>query len=77
MGKALICDRCNKVIRKYGDMNNIKINKYIGVSVVNELELISVDLCKECTETVLQYVNNEVKMVLYSPKEDSNELPFK
>ena len=77
MGKALICDRCNKVIRKYGEMNHIEIKKYIGVAVVNELDTISIDLCQECTETVLQYVNNKVQMVLYSPKEDHDELPFK
>ena len=44
---------------------------------MNELDQASIDLCKDCTETLLQYVNNEVEMVLYSPKKDSEELPFK
>lgn len=66
MAKGLICDRCGAVITQYGQMNEIDIFPYIGIKAVNQSKCKSVDLCKECTETLMQYINNEVDMVIFN-----------
>ncbi|MBR4668425.1 MAG: hypothetical protein IKO76_06685 [Butyrivibrio sp.] len=73
MAKGLICDRCGAVITKYSQMNEIKITPYIGVNVVAEVKAKHCDLCKDCTETLLQYINNEVQMILFKPQEAAGE----
>lgn len=68
MAKALICDRCKAVITRYGQMNTIKIMPYIGIEAVNQSNSKSVDLCNECTKTLMQYINNEVEMVIFNDR---------
>lgn len=66
MSKGLICDRCGAVITQYSQMNEIDILPYIGIKAVNQSKCKSVDLCKDCTETLMQYINNEVDMVIFN-----------
>lgn len=68
MAKGLICDRCGAVTTQYGQMNAIEILPYVGVKAVNQSKSKSVDLCKECTETLMQYINNEVDMVIFNDR---------
>lgn len=73
MAKGLICDRCGQVFTEYGKMNSFDIMPYCGIKATNQSKVISFDLCKDCTETVIQYINNEVQMVLYKDKGTPNE----
>lgn len=68
MAKGLICDRCGAVIRSkdFGQVNMIEITPHVGLEVVAALKSKSFDLCKECTETLIQYINNEVDMVMFN-----------
>lgn len=69
MAKGIICDRCGAVITEYGKAKSIEIMPYCGIKAVNQSMTISYDLCKDCTETVMQYINNEVEMVLFKNEE--------
>ncbi len=74
MAKGLICDRCGQIFTKgYGKMNNFDIMPYCGIKAINQSKVISYDLCKDCTETVIQYINNEVQIVLFTDKETPDE----
>lgn len=73
MAKGLICDRCGQVFTEYRKMNDFEIFPYSGIKTVNQSKVISYDLCKDCTETVIQYINNEVQMVLFTDKETPDE----
>ena len=73
MAKGLICDRCGKVITKFGNMNEITITPYCGIRAISTSMSKSIDLCKECTETLMQYINNEVDMVIFSNKEAADD----
>lgn len=73
MAKGLICDRCGAVITQYSQMNEIDILPYVGVKAVNQSKCKSVDLCKDCTKTLMQYINNEVQMVLFKDKGAANQ----
>lgn len=66
MSKGLICDRCGAVITNFNHMNEIQVSKYCGIQTVNASKSIRVDLCKDCTETLMQYINNEVDMVIFN-----------
>lgn len=66
MAKGLICDRCGAVITQYSQMNKIDILPYVGIKTVNQSKCKSVDLCKDCTETVMQYINGDVQMVIFN-----------
>ena len=69
MAKGIICDRCGAVITEYGKAKSIEIMPYCGIKAVNQSKSISFDLCKDCTDTVIQYIKNEVKMILFNDKE--------
>ena len=73
MAKGIICDRCGAVITEYGKAKSIEIMSYCGIKAVNQSSSISFDLCKDCTDTVIQYINNEVKMILFNDKEAADE----
>ncbi len=73
MAKGIICDRCGAVITEYGKARSIEIMPYCGIKAVNQSKSISFDLCKDCTDTVIQYIKNEVKMILFNDKEATDE----
>lgn len=73
MAKGLICDRCGAIIIEYGQMNEIDILPYVGIKAVNQSKCKSVDLCKDCTKTFMQYVNNEVYMIVHNDKEAADD----
>lgn len=73
MAKGLICDRCGAVITRYSQMNEINITPYVGIRAVSASLCKSFDLCKDCTETLMQYINNEVDMVIFSNKEAADD----
>lgn len=73
MSKAMVCDRCGQVVRKAGQMREITIAPYVGIVTVATSNIKRIDLCQDCTETVMQYINNEVQMVLYKDKEATND----
>lgn len=68
MSKGLICDRCGDVIRSkdFGQVNKIEITPHVGLEAVAASRRKCFDLCKECTETFMQYINNEVDMVIFN-----------
>lgn len=66
MSKGLICDRCGAVITKFGDMNEINITPYFNAVFISDMKSKHYDLCKDCTETVMQYINGDVQMVLFN-----------
>lgn len=69
MAKGIICDRCGAVITEYGKARSIEIMPYCGIKTVNQSMTIKYDLCKDCTETVMQYIDNQVEMVIFKDKE--------
>lgn len=69
MAKGIICDRCGAVIKEYGKAKSIEIMPYCGIKAINQSQSISFDLCKDCTDTVIQYIKNEVEMILFNDKE--------
>ena len=69
MAKGIICDRCGAVIKEYDKARSIEITPYCGIRAVNQNMTISYDLCVDCTETVMQYIYNQVEMVLFKGKE--------
>ena len=73
MAKGIICDRCGAVITEYGKARSIEIMSDCGIKAVNQSRTISFDLCKDCTDTVIQYVKNEVNMILFNDKEATDE----
>lgn len=73
MAKGIICDRCGAVIKEYGKARSIEIMPYCGIKAVNQSKTISYDLCADCTETVMQYIDNQVEMVLFKGKEAADE----
>lgn len=68
MAKGLICDRCGAVYEDANvhNMNEIKITPYRKVRLVAESQAAYCDLCKDCTGTLIQYINNEVDMVIFN-----------
>lgn len=46
---------------------------YCGIKALNQSSVTSFDLCKDCTETVLQYIDNQVEMVIFKGKEAADE----
>lgn len=73
MAKGIICDRCGAVITKYGEARSIEIMPYVGIKAVNQSMTISRDLCADCTETVMQYIDNQVDMVIFNDKEAADD----
>ena len=75
MARGLICDRCGVVIRDkdFGQASKIEITPNVGLEAVVVFSSKSFDLCKECTETLMQYINNEVDMVIFSNKEAADD----
>ena len=71
MGKGIICDRCGTVITEYGIAKSIEIMPYCGIKDTNPSQYISFDLCKDCTDTVIQYIKNEVEMILFNDKKEA------
>lgn len=73
MSKALLCERCGKVVTKASEMNRMDIAPYVSMRAVSCSNVKGCDLCLECTETVWQYINNEVQMVLFKDKGAANQ----
>ena len=73
MSKAMVCDRCGQVVHKAGQMREITIAPYVGMGTVADSGIKRLDLCQDCTETVMQYINNEVQMVLYKDREAADD----
>lgn len=73
MSKGIICDRCGAVITEYGKARSIEIMPYCGIKAVNQSMTISYDLCADCTETVMQYIDNQVEMVIFKGKEAADD----
>lgn len=73
MSKGLICDRCGAVNTTFKDMNNITITPYNGNMLKADGKSKRYDLCKDCTETVMQYINNEVQMVIFNDRKTPDE----
>lgn len=76
MARGLICDRCGAVYESTNvhNMNEIKITPYRkDVRLTAESKADYYDLCKDCTETLMQYVNNEVDMVIFNNKEAADD----
>lgn len=73
MSRAMICDRCGAVIIKYGQMNEIQVTPYCGITAVSSSMAKRADLCKDCTETLMQYINNEVDMVIFNDREAADD----
>ncbi len=73
MSKGLICDRCGKVVKAPSEMNQIEISPYVSMRSVSASETKTCDLCLDCTGTLIQYVSNEVQMVLYKDKEAAGD----
>lgn len=73
MSRGLICDRCGEVVKVPSLMNQIEICPYISMRSVSASETKTYDLCLDCTGTLIQYVNNEVQMVLYTGKEAAGD----
>lgn len=69
MAKVLKCDRCGTVVTRCGNMNEIKITPYIGITTLAMSSNKWCDLCKDCTETLMQYINNEVDMIIFKDSE--------
>lgn len=74
MAKALKCDRCGTVVTRCGDMNEIKISPYVGITALSGSGIKCRDLCKDCTETLMQYINNEVEMIIFKDSEAAGDL---
>lgn len=74
MSQAKICDRCGAVFTDYvSRMNQIKISPYYGFFNLTESKSKYFDLCKDCTETLMQYINNDVQMVIFNDSKATNE----
>lgn len=74
MSQGLVCDRCGALItNNVSEMNEIKISPHCGFSSVSESKSKYFDLCKDCTETVMQYINNDVYMVIFNDSKVTNE----
>lgn len=73
MSKAMVCDRCGQVVHEVDRMCQISIAPYVNMRVVSRSDVETYDLCQDCIETVMQYINNEVQMVLYKDKEATND----
>ena len=69
MSLRLICNKCGAVIEKCGDVNEIKITPYITPICTVETKSKTFDLCKDCTETFMQYINNNVQMLIFNDSE--------
>lgn len=73
MAKGIICDRCGAVITEYGNARKIEIMPYCGINAIYQSRVKRFDLCKDCTETVMQYIDNQVEMVIFKGKEAADE----
>lgn len=71
MSKAMVCDRCGQVVHKADRMCQINIAPYVNMRAVSVSDVETYDLCQDCTETMMQYINNEGQMVLYKDKEEN------
>ena len=66
MSKGLICDRCGAVSTEFKSMTQIKASPYNGNLLTVDSKTKHFDLCKDCTETLMQYINNEVDMIIFN-----------
>lgn len=74
MSQGLVCDRCGALFtKKLSEMNEIKISPYCGLLSLSKSQTKCFDLCKDCTETVMQYINNDVQMVIFNDSKATNE----
>lgn len=73
MSKGLICDRCGEVVKVPSLMNQIEICPYVSMRSVSAINVKTADLCEDCTETIRQYILNEVQMVLYKDREAADD----
>lgn len=73
MSKAILCDRCGKAIQKAGQMFEINVAPYVSMRAVSGSNVKTADLCEDCTETIRQYILNEVQMIVFKDKEAAND----
>lgn len=73
MAKGLICDRCGAVSTEFKNMTQIKAAPYNGNLLTADSKVKHFDLCKDCTETLMQYINNEVDMVIFNDREAADD----
>lgn len=75
MASGVICDRCGAVIQEFDTVqaNQIKIYPYVDAYTVSRSDVKKWDLCKDCTETVMQYINNQVDMVIFKNEGAADE----
>lgn len=76
MSKGLICDRCGAVYEgtNVHNMYEIKMTPYRkDVRLTADSKTKYFDLCKDCTETLMQYINNEVDMVIFNDREAADD----
>ena len=75
MAKGLICDRCGAVIMAphSSSINKIEISPHVGIDCVANGRSKSFDLCKDCTETLMQYIKNEVDMVIFNDRRAADD----
>ncbi len=72
----LICDRCGAVYEgtNVHNMNEIKITPYRkDARLTAESQTAYCDLCKDCTETLMQYLNNKVDMIVYNVRRAADD----
>lgn len=75
MARGLICDRCGALItNNVSEMNMIKISPHFGFLGLSESQSKYFDLCKDCTKTVIQYINGDVQMVLFNDSKAESEV---
>ena len=62
MAKALVCDKCGKVVStKFGQMRRIEISPYINVKNYSDSNTITFDLCETCSEQLLLDIKKKEK----------------
>lgn len=53
MASALVCDKCGKVLTEFGKMRHVEISPCISVAVYNGSMTVSIDLCEDCANPLL------------------------
>lgn len=58
MAKALVCDKCGKVITEFGKMKRIEITSYVSVQAYSNTS-VTLDLCEDCSKHLLDIKKKE------------------
>lgn len=57
MSKAIVCDRCGKAIKEPKDISKLEVYNYISFTSVNASEVITKDICKECLDIIMLFID--------------------